>query len=123
MSQIWVQLSSDSRVLGLRFEEPPLIDADLWEPYDFPQEHYEDFNLYRVVDGELLYDPPQSYKDGIEEAERTSAIQTVIDSMPEIVSETDAAICEMYEAQEQANAETDAALCELYEMLIALGGE
>ena len=117
MASIWIQLGEESRVVGLRFEDPPEADLDLWEPHDFPEEHYEDFSLYRIVGGELVYDPPQSYLDGVTEAERSELITRLLASLPELATDTDAALCELYEAQEDALSSVDAAICELYEMM------
>lgn len=117
MASIWIQLGEENRVVGLRFEEPPDVDLDLWEPYDFPEEHYEDFAFYRIVDGGLVYDPSESHQDAIAEAERSELISRHLASLPELAADTDAAICELYEAQEEALASVDAAICELYEMM------
>lgn len=121
MTSIWIQLGEENRVVGLRFEEPPDVDLDLWEPYDFPEEHYEDFRLYRIVGGEIVYDPPQSYQDAIADEERSEILSGLLASLPELTADTDAAICELYEAQEDALSSVDAAICELYEMMV--GGD
>ena len=117
MASIWIQLGEENRVVGLRFEDPPDVDLDLWEPYDFPEEYYENFNLYRIVGGELVYDPSQSHQDAIAEAERSELISRLLASLPELAADTDAALCELYEAQEDALSSVDAAICELYEMM------
>lgn len=117
MANIWVQLSDTSRVLGLRFEPPPPPDADIWQPHDFPEEHYEDFNLYRLMEGELVYDPPQAWLDEREEARAARELDEALGALPQTLADTDAALCELYEEQEEALASVDAAICELYEMV------
>jgi len=121
MASIWIQLGEENRVVGLRFEEPPEADLDLWEPHDFPEEHYHDHHLWRLVGRELVYDPSAEHVERQRRAERSAVVAEALAGLPELSADTDAAICELYEAQEDALASVDAAICELYEMLA--GGE
>lgn len=127
MDDTWIQLSETGRVVGIKFQPPKADELDVWRSFDLPEEMIGDYYLYRVRDDALVYDPhvPSEAEQEAERKteERNRLIEEAISNLPATIEDTDAALCEIYEAQEQANAETDAALCELYEMLIALGGE
>lgn len=121
MADTWIQLGEAGRVVGLRFDEPSDVDSDLWQRRDFPEENYHDHHLWRLVGGELVYDPPAEHVERQRRAERSAVVAEALSGLPELAADTDAAICELYEAQEEALASVDVAICELYEMLV--GGE
>lgn len=52
---MYVQLDDGSRVVGIRTEAPPEVDAGLWA--EVQAELGDDFNDYVVADGKVLYAP------------------------------------------------------------------
>ena len=123
----FVHTAEDGRIDGFRPEfientdwdtggavlTPNVREADLeagWFPFFEDGSHEWDFGDYRIVEGELVHDPPPP-------------VPPPADPMERWMADTDAALCELCEAQEEAQAVTDAALCEIYEMLIAAEGE
>ena len=109
----YIRLGTGNRVIA-HTDAPSNPDPSIWHQFTLPDERLEDFNDYKLVGGQLVYDPREYTPEELDEMARGEIMATI----PEIVSDTDAAICELYEMQEQALADTDAALCEIYEMLI-----
>lgn len=109
----YIQTSPNGRIIAVtQAEGNP--DANIWREFNLTAEQLESFNDYKLIGGQLVHDPLPP--DPEAEAERARA--QAVAELPQYVSDTDAALCELYEMQEQALADTDAALCELYELII-----
>ena len=87
----YIQLDAAGRVIAyMQGDANP--DANVWRasPWDTPP---DDFNDYKVIGGQLVYDKRIPTEQEIEEQKRGEVVANIL----QIVEDTDAAICELYE--------------------------
>ena len=85
---MWYQLNAENRVIGLRYEEPPIQDANLWvyTTLEFP----ENFEDYVLIGDEFVKQPIESTSQPASASEVISALvqtspQTVLPLLPDDV--------------------------------------
>lgn len=90
----WIQTDEHGRVVGVRTEEPPEADADLWDPFegDVP-ERFSDWVL--GSDGTLAYDPRMDPVEGATPGEVLGALFAATPSLAESVP--DDTLCRMWD--------------------------
>lgn len=129
--EIYVNTNDDSRVIGWmprfftnhrgeRKEQRSGEDAILVE---IPAElENADLTDYVLVNGALEHRPDTERREReAAEAKERKQREKLMGELPEILADSDAAICELYEtalSQSETIAEQDAAICELYEMIM-----
>lgn len=88
----YVQTDADGRIVAY-MEADSNPDSGVWKRFDLPEQRLSDFNDYLLVDGKLVYDPLPPDPEAEAEKARAQAVA----NLPQYVSDTDAAICELYE--------------------------
>jgi len=85
---MWYQLNAENRVIGLRYEEPPIQDTNLWTytTLEFP----ENFEDYVLIGDEFVKQPIESTSQPASASDVISALvqnspQTVLPLLPDDV--------------------------------------
>ena len=101
MNNTWIQLSETNRIIGIKFQPPQADELDIWQSFDLPEEHFDDYNLYKVQNNTLVYDPHTPSQEELEkeriEQEQYQVLENAINNLPNTIEDTDAALCEIYE--------------------------
>lgn len=94
--------------------KPDATPIDNETKFAWYDDDYEDILRYHVWTQEELAEIAEREA----ETAQAEAREAFLDSAPDIQSEQDAAICELYEQTINMQAETDQAITDLYEMII-----
>lgn len=129
--QWYVQTDDDGRIVAVMPGEFEDVNADTgevmaiasntegWIPFDVPEGIRDGgFEDYIIADGKLVQSEAPWKAEARKAEAAAKARAETLENLAQYQADTDAALCEIYEANDKAQADTDAALCEIYEMLI-----
>lgn len=90
--QTFIQTSQEGRISAVTqaLQNP---DDGIWRAFQMSPEQLANFNDYKIAGGQIVYDKRTYTDDETAEMQRMK----VIANIPEIIADTDAAICELYE--------------------------